>query len=228
MRRLARISQCFPTNEAKLEAREMRKVPQIVHERLKAVGPAVNHPEADALAAFADRSLPASERTLVVDHLSRCTACRDVVALALPEIEAAAPVLIPARRPWLTWPALRWGFAAAGVVAISIFGVLKYQQSRRPENIVARFSSPEAVTVAAPASAPPSAAAGARKLQALQAPLTIPNPRSDRAGTRLETQREKALATHAPLPVPQSGAVAGTLAAPATNHLSKRMLWTTQ
>jgi len=140
----------------------MQNVPKIVRERLKAAAPAVNHPDADLLTAFAERSLPEVERNGVLEHLSRCGDCRDIVALALPEIEAVQTTLRPSPRGWLTWPALRWGFVAAGVVAIASFSVVQLQrhsqhatmalkQSAQPEmaanepkNAMAQFVTPAA------------------------------------------------------------------------------------
>ena len=106
----------------------MQNVPKIVRERLQAATPAVNHPDADVLTAFAERSLPDVERTVVLEHLARCGDCRDIVALALPATEPVENAISPSPRGWLTWPALRWGFVAAGVVAIVSFGVLQYQR----------------------------------------------------------------------------------------------------
>src|SRR5579864_7819321 len=123
----------------------MQNVPQIVRERLRAAPPAVNHPDADALTAFAERSLPDGERAVVLEHLARCGDCRDIVALALPEVDAPRAVPVPARSGWLTWPALRWGFAAAGLVVIASFGVLEYQHSK-PAITVAKNSRRQGVT----------------------------------------------------------------------------------
>lgn len=108
----------------------MQDVPKIVRERLKAVAPTINHPDADVLTAFAERSLPVKERGVVLDHLARCGDCRDIVALALPATEPVEAAIRPSRGGWLTWPVLRWGFVAAGVVAVASFGLLQYQ--RRP------------------------------------------------------------------------------------------------
>jgi hypothetical protein len=119
----------------------MQNVPKIVRERLKAapavVRPGANsgaHPDADLLTAFAERSLADFERAGVLEHLSCCGDCREVVALSLPASEEAAVTGVrTSPRGWLTWPALRWGFVAAGVVAIASVGVLRYQHQPATE-----------------------------------------------------------------------------------------------
>jgi hypothetical protein len=128
----------------------MQNVPNIVRERLKAGAPVVGrplgdpvgnpagqadtHPDADLLTAFSEQSLTEFERAGVLDHLSRCGDCRQVVALALPASEELSePVVATVRTPlrgWLTWPALRWGLVAAGVAAIASVGILRYQNHR--------------------------------------------------------------------------------------------------
>src|ERR1700719_2184424 len=125
----------------------MQNVPKIVCERLEAAATATEHPDANALTAFAERSLPERERVLVFDHLAHCGDCRDVVALALPATE---PVEVAAKSPardWLTWPALRWGLVAAGVVAIASLGIVQYQRNIRSENLASK--TPAHVEVAA-------------------------------------------------------------------------------
>src|SRR5215831_3033075 len=106
----------------------MEKVPQIVSERLRTASSEVGHPDADVLAAFSEHSLRKSERDAVVEHLARCGECRDIVALALPASEGLQQTVRPANSEWLTWPVLRWGFVAAGVVAIASFGIVQYQR----------------------------------------------------------------------------------------------------
>jgi Photosynthesis system II assembly factor YCF48 len=118
----------------------MQNVPKIVRERLKAATPPGRHPDANLLTAFAERSLGEDQRGMVLDHLARCGDCRDIVALALPASDVmAAPVKVPARG-WLTWPILRWGFVAAGVVAIAALGVVEYQ--RRTETAASNPPAP--------------------------------------------------------------------------------------
>lgn len=106
----------------------MKNVPKIVRERLKVAPRLVNHPDADVLAAFAEQSLPETEQTSLLEHLSRCADCREVVALAFPAAEPVA-VLTPSPSPRLAWPALRWGLAAAGLVVIVSLGVSRYQHA---------------------------------------------------------------------------------------------------
>ena len=115
----------------------MPNVPKIVRERLRAATAPVNHPDADLLTAFAERSLPELDRGVVLEHLARCVDCRDIVALALPATESEQTVLRPSSGGWLSWPALRWAFVAAGVVAIASLGVVQYRGRSRPESMAA-------------------------------------------------------------------------------------------
>lgn len=117
----------------------MQNVPKIVQQRLRAMTPAVNHPDADVLTAFAERSLPEVERTAVLEHMAQCGDCRDVVALALPEIGPVETAVRPFPSIW-TWPALRWGFVAAGLVAMAAFSVVQYQRHSQPSSVAGKQS----------------------------------------------------------------------------------------
>lgn len=116
----------------------MQNVPKIVRERLRAATPAVNHPGADVLTAFAERSLSDLERAVVFEHLARCGDCRDIVAMALPATEPVETPVSSATSGWLTWPVLRWGFVAAGVAAIASLGILQYQRRIQPATMASR------------------------------------------------------------------------------------------
>ncbi|HLZ43811.1 MAG TPA: YCF48-related protein [Candidatus Sulfotelmatobacter sp.] len=104
----------------------MQNIPKIAHERLKVVGVAADHPDANLLTAFAEQTLREAERATVVEHLARCAECRYVVALALPAMESPAMLVAPGKT-WFSWPVLRWGFAVAGIVVIATFGVVHYR-----------------------------------------------------------------------------------------------------
>ena len=87
----------------------MLGIPKIVLERLKGrtVGSQDNrqsaienrpfeHPDANLLTAFLERTLTERERTQVLNHLAECAECREIVALSLPaEAKAAEPARLP-------------------------------------------------------------------------------------------------------------------------------------
>ena len=139
----------------------MEKVPQIVSERLKAAAPPVEHPDAELITAFSERSLPPAERNTVLEHLACCGDCREIVALALPASEPDQQIAHPAHEHggWLTWPVLRWGLIAAGLLAITSFGVM--QNQRRSSMTAFNARRPEAASkiTNAPPILPPSSQA---------------------------------------------------------------------
>jgi hypothetical protein len=194
----------------------MQNVPKIVRERLKAVAPAVNHPDADVLTAFAERALPERERSVVLEHLARCGDCRDIVALALPAMEPVQTAITPSRSGWLTWPVLRWGFVAAGVVAIASFGLLQYQ--RRPATMTVRQQS-GSLEVAAnepkKSVAPFVAAAPTQKKEKLQSPTAPAFADSFDAANADVVKKNVAPAETAPARVPpaQAGGFHGAVVA---------------
>ena len=134
----------------------MSEIPKIVRQRLQqADNASVPHPDANVLTAFAESSLLPAERTSVLDHLSHCVECREVLAFALPAMEAGQAVLPVPRRSGLSWPTLRWAFVSAGIVALSVFGFVEY--GHRDDSLkMAKNSSPPAAihgdqSMAAPA-----------------------------------------------------------------------------
>jgi hypothetical protein len=103
----------------------MERVPNSVPVRLKAM-PAGGHPDPDLLAALAEQVLPERERAQVLLHLSRCTDCREVLALAIPPAAAtASPSLDTGRRSWFQWRVLRWAAAGACVVIVGSAVLMK-------------------------------------------------------------------------------------------------------
>ena len=123
----------------------MEQLPKIVLRRLQETAKPGVHPDPDLLAAFVEKSLNDRERSQVLQHLADCADCRDVMALAMPEIESPlSPVL--QKSNWLSWPVLRWGALAACVVVVSAAVTLHYQRRQGLETDVAEK------TAAAPAS----------------------------------------------------------------------------
>jgi len=104
----------------------------------------VEHPSADALAAFVERTLAGEENRRITEHLARCGECRETVFLASNaaeeaeveerELVAAASAQIklqPATKATRGWPRrLVWAMPVAAVVLLAA-GVLIRQQGRR-------------------------------------------------------------------------------------------------
>ncbi len=110
----------------------MEEVPKIVRERLRKTAKVESHPDANLLAGFAEKSLTPREQAQVLEHLAVCAECREVVAVAAPEMEvmvaaaagatraAAAPAYAATPNVARTkWPLMRWVTVAACVVVVA-------------------------------------------------------------------------------------------------------------
>jgi hypothetical protein len=157
-------------------------VPKILYDRLRAAQPEralpgqtlPAHPDADLLTAFAEQALAAPERDRMLEHLSLCADCRDVVALALPQADVvpvstaadAEAVQAPPTSPWnwlrlpiLAWPSLRWAALAAGVVVAASILLLHPGNPNRPMPLSAdRQVAPAALSAAGGQIASPAVA----------------------------------------------------------------------
>lgn len=124
----------------------MTEVPKIVYDRLRAASqertpagqepPERAHPDADLLTAFIEQTLSATEREGLLNHLSLCGECREVIVLALPAIEIPAQANTVHATTILTkgstglWrafttPSLRWATLAAAAAIIVAVVVLR-------------------------------------------------------------------------------------------------------
>ena len=137
----------------------MSKLPHIVRERMRACQPET-HPDSDLLAAFAEQALPDRERLPLLEHLSVCSTCRDVLALA--SVPAQSPAFTTKdtadaqKAPWFTWSVLRWGAAAACVVIVGTAVLLNYnQRAASPKQLEAPAQYVPASPAAAPVPQPP-------------------------------------------------------------------------
>lgn len=119
----------------------MAEVPKIVRERLRRASPGI-HPDADTLAAFAERALRERERGTILEHLAGCRDCREILAVAAPVPEGAQAAVRSWPRPWLRWPALRWGFATAGIAVVASLGVVEHQRHIHPSMALYKASVP--------------------------------------------------------------------------------------
>jgi Photosynthesis system II assembly factor YCF48 len=112
----------------------MTKVPKIVVARLAehAIMNALEiHPDANLLAAFGEQSLGAPDRLHVMEHLTQCLECREVVALAGPEQIRETLLPQPAASRRFSWPVLRWGAAVACIVVVGAAVSLHQRESHR-------------------------------------------------------------------------------------------------
>ena len=103
----------------------MNQLPKFVAERLARPGerPLV-HPDADLLTAFIEHKVTQSEREQLFAHLSQCSTCREVVALAAPERVAAPPAEIASGiHNWLQWPGMRWVALATACLVVAAIGI---------------------------------------------------------------------------------------------------------
>lgn len=137
----------------------MEKLPQIVRERMSLRQPET-HPESDLLSAFAEQALPDRERLPVLAHLSVCSSCREVLALAAVPAKSGAFITkdtaASTKAPWFAWPVLRWGAAAACVVVVATAVTLHRSERAAPtsETQISETQAPEQLPAATPA--PPS------------------------------------------------------------------------
>jgi len=96
--------------------------------------PTDEHLDANLLSSFTERSLLAGERAQVLQHLSLCSSCRELVAMSLPaqsEMKAVAQQhKVTVARPLLIKAA--WSLLAVCVVAITTMMLVRHQnQSAR-------------------------------------------------------------------------------------------------
>jgi hypothetical protein len=137
----------------------MNELPKIALARLRAkadapkpagapVGPPAiggeAHPDANMIAAFAEKTLTDRERTQVLNHLSQCADCREVAAFIVPAdavVEESARMKAGMR--WNAWPMLRWG-ALAGVMGILAIVVVSHPDMWRNNQQIAKVTPPPA------------------------------------------------------------------------------------
>ena len=102
----------------------------------QAAAAVTSHPDPDQLTAFVEQALSQPERQQVLQHLSLCTDCREVVALSLPEVEAVPVVATqPETSIWQRWLVMRWAAAAAAVVVVA--GAVTLYQTNQPRQRMA-------------------------------------------------------------------------------------------
>ena len=129
----------------------MEQLPKIVGQRLQAVSREEMHPDANLLAAFAEKSLLQREQVQILEHLAGCADCREVVAHAQPEevlqqvaVAAAAP-MAARRSSWFSGAVIRWAGLAACVVVVGAVVISRARFEKSPASVA---SNNEPVAVA--------------------------------------------------------------------------------
>jgi hypothetical protein len=140
----------------------MSDVPKFVRQRA-AQQAAGDHPDANLLAGFAEGGLTKGERAQVLMHLGACAACREVVALSLPETPAEVPAPEAATQQWLRWPVLRWAGAVAAVIVVAAAVVVMkpHRTVTEPMKQAVVTDSAEKPAAPKPPETPAAAAVGA-------------------------------------------------------------------
>ncbi|MBV9610688.1 MAG: zf-HC2 domain-containing protein, partial [Acidobacteria bacterium] len=178
----------------------MEQLPKIARQRLAQQRAESDHPAADVLAAFVERSLAEDERERVLGHLARCAECRDVVALAMPEAEPALRDALPQERAWHEWWVFRVGGLAAALVVIMVAVLLVRPHPRKGEeaSVAAKLqtsetSSPSAAgtsTNAAPGDERAKSVQGGDKFAASARQAAVPRSPEQQA-TKVDNAEDK-------------------------------------
>ncbi|MGA8492912.1 MAG: YCF48-related protein [Terriglobales bacterium] len=120
----------------------MAELSKIVSQRLQTFTSLTDHPDPNLLSAFIERSLPKGERESVLKHLWACASCREVVSLSATQPEASVVSVAQSGSGWLSWPALRWGAAAACVVVVGAVLTLRQKPEPQPKAAMVAESMP--------------------------------------------------------------------------------------
>jgi hypothetical protein len=130
----------------------MAEIPKIVSRRLHAIAATESHPDPNLLGAFVEKALAMPERVQVLQHLSRCKNCREIVSLTAAQPGIADVVsVVPVRAGWRTWPVLRWGVAVACLVVVGAVVTFHPQGSRRIAASISEGKPGSQLSVSTPA-----------------------------------------------------------------------------
>jgi hypothetical protein len=126
----------------------MAEMPKIIARRL-ANAKAGDHPDSNLLGGFVESSLGQRERVQVLEHLSQCASCREIVSLPATQPSFADAVLVAPLNPgWLSWPVLRW--AAAAVCLVIVGTVVTLDRKHEGRQIASTMSEDKTVSSQTP------------------------------------------------------------------------------
>jgi Photosynthesis system II assembly factor YCF48/Putative zinc-finger len=153
----------------------MMDVPKIVLVRMRKAANPGDHPDTDLLTAFAEQVLGRRERLRVIEHLSQCSDCREIVSVAQPEMTETPGSFQLMKLSLLRSPILRWSMLAVCAAVVATVTTRHFYQQKS-----GTFLTPEA-RVSTTYEAPPTAQ---KKADDLVAKLESPRPKLDSALSR--------------------------------------------
>ena len=148
----------------------MAEIPKIVSQRLQAIATMGDHPDPNLLGAFVERSLGKRERVQVLEHLSRCTTCREIVSLSAAPPEMTHAVSGPVSRAWFSWPVLRGAALVACVMVVGAVLTLRQKHEGRQISATIAEGRPGETQLPMPNSAIE------KKVPSLQIPAPVAKP----------------------------------------------------
>jgi putative zinc finger protein len=119
----------------------MTGLPKFVRDQMGRSPAPPSHPDADLLTAFSENALSGKERQQIVEHLTACSDCREIIFLSQPETVETQTVLAPKTRRF-TWMA--WTSVAAVVVVVASAVIIQREQITKiqPPVTVATTTTP--------------------------------------------------------------------------------------
>jgi Putative zinc-finger/Photosynthesis system II assembly factor YCF48 len=172
----------------------MAEIPKIVGQRMRTIVKLADHPDPNLLGAFVDRSLGNRERLEVLEHLSRCTDCREIVSLSANRPSNVDLVAVVGASPsWRSWPVLRWGAAMACVVVVVAAVTLRARhESRQAADMIAEAKPAAEMQLHVQNSPPVQNSALGMEKKAVS--LQVPNAENKSAlGAKPDASRQKAI-----------------------------------
>jgi hypothetical protein len=169
----------------------MESVPKIVRQRLQITARQGEHPDANLLTAFAEKSLTQRERMQVLDHLAGCVPCREIVSLAQSEYEMQPVATLPVRPRtlWLSGRILQWGTLAAFVAVAGTAILVRHQRMQSSE--LATYGETSKKPVSNLDRQDVSSNTGVKKLDDAQISRSQPAPSAPKIFAHLEPKRQE-------------------------------------
>lgn len=209
----------------------MPELSSLLRQRLGAAPAPKTHPDADTLTAYVEKLLPTTERSRILQHISECADCREVVALILPDelpVEERQPAILggkeigsyKTKRRWFLTPS--FGLAASIVAMALGVGIVLEMPSAKHVSSFRPSATPEqeARAVPPPPSAEPTANIGDKSpAQSSQQPAAALNAPLGHTAQKPVLERERkssdAMFANSPAAPPSLRANTNSSAAPA-------------